>query len=535
MNQYETKQSKGLEIPIGGDTNEAYDPAKRHNIDFTKLRIGVKTIEDALLNEFGVTQQINSRYSSKKEIIQAIDKCNYDFLREVSNFYFRTNGIYSRLCKYMANLYCYDWMLTPYVNENGAKVNENEVLSKFYEALTLLDNFKVKAFFGKAALKVITQGVFYGYLIQRNPLHLVVLDLPANYCRSILSINGRPAVEFNMKYFDDKFSDTAYRLKILKTFPKDIQRGYVLYKENKLPKLHSGDKAGWYLLDPECAFMFNNSGEATPLFASVIPYLIDLENAQELDRKKMAQKLIKIIIQKMPIDKNGDLVFDTDEITELHNNAVRMLGNAIGIDVLTTFADVDVADLADKSNVNSLDELEKVERTVYNSSGTAQNLFNTDGNLSLEKSIANDEASIYNLILQFEDFLNFLIERFNKKPKKYKFGVQILKTTIYNYKELSKLFKENATTGSSKLLPLIALGQSQSSILANAYFETQVLDLVSLFIPPLTSNTMNSDALKTIKGGDSSDKKVEEKKPGRKEKADDEKSDKTIANRESMN
>jgi hypothetical protein len=212
-----------------------------------------------------------------------------------------------------------------------------------------------------------------------------------------------------------------------------------------------------------------------------------------------------------------------------------MLGNAIGIDVLTTFADVDVADLADKSNVNSLDELEKVERTVYNSSGTAQNLFNTDGNLSLEKSIANDEASIYNLILQFEDFLNFLIERFNKKPKKYKFGVQILKTTIYNYKELSKLFKENATTGSSKLLPLIALGQSQSSILANAYFETQVLDLVSLFIPPLTSNTMNSDALKTIKGGDSSDKKVEEKKPGRKEKADDEKSDKTIANRESMN
>ena len=88
------------------------------------------------------------------------------------------------------------------------------------------------------------------------------------------------------------------------------------------------------------------------------------------------------------------------------------------------------------------------------------------------------------------------------------------------------------------MLPLIALGQSQSSILANAYFETQVLDLVSLFIPPLTSNTMNSDALKTAKGGGSDPKKKnsgEEKKSGRKEKADDEKSDKTIANRESMN
>jgi hypothetical protein len=34
--------------------------------------------------------------------------------------------------------------------------------------------------------------------------------------------------------------------------------------------------------------------------------------AQDLDRKKMAQKLLKIIIQKLPLDKNGDLIFDPD-------------------------------------------------------------------------------------------------------------------------------------------------------------------------------------------------------------------------------
>jgi len=27
----------------------------------------------------------------------------------------------------------------------------------------------------------------------------------------------------------------------------------------------------------------------------------------------MAQKLLRIIIQKMPLDKNGDLIFDVDE------------------------------------------------------------------------------------------------------------------------------------------------------------------------------------------------------------------------------
>ena len=211
-----------------------------------------------------------------------------------------------------------------------------------------------------------------------------------------------------------------------------------------------------------------------------------------------------------------------------------MLGKAIGVDVLTTFADVDVADLAENSSVTSLDELEKVERSVYNSTGTAQNLFNTDGNIALDRSIINDEASLYNLILQFESFLNVLIEKFNNTPKKFNFKVQILKTTVYNYKELSKQYKDLASMGYSKMLPLIALGQSQSSILANAYFETQVLDLVSLFIPPITSNTINSDALKTAKGKESL-KSEEDSKPGRKEKEDGEKSEKTIANRESMN
>ena len=54
--------------------------------------------------------------------------------------------------------------------------------------------------------------------------------------------------------------------------------------------------------------------------------------------------------------------------------------------------------------------------------------------------------------------------------------------------------------GYSKMLPQIALGQSQSSILANAYFENDVLDLVNVFIPPLMSSTMNPEMLKKGNG-----------------------------------
>lgn len=99
------------------------------------------------------------------------------------------------------------------------------------------------------------------------------------------------------------------------------------------------------------------------------------------------------------MDKNGDLVFDVDEARDIHNNAVEMLRRAIGVDVLTTFAEIDVADLADKNTTASQDDLEKVERALYNAIGTSRNIFNTDGNLSLEKSILNDEATARNLIM----------------------------------------------------------------------------------------------------------------------------------------
>jgi hypothetical protein len=57
------------------------------------------------------------------------------------------------------------------------------------------------------------------------------------------------------------------------------------------------------------------------------------------------------------MDKNGDLIFDVDEAHDIHNNAVAMLKRAVGVDVLTTFADIDVADMQDKNSTTTSDDL----------------------------------------------------------------------------------------------------------------------------------------------------------------------------------
>jgi len=101
----------------------------------------------------------------------------------------------------------------------------------------------------------------------------------------------------------------------------------------------------------------------------------------------------------LPLDKNGDLIFDIDEARDLHQNAVEMLSRCVGVDVLTTFADIEAIDVSEANSVAKDNSLDNAERTVYNALGVSKNLFNTDGNLALEKSVLADEGSLRGLIL----------------------------------------------------------------------------------------------------------------------------------------
>ena len=542
-------KSKGFNIVTGStrdiDPNQktgyqALNGTNAPSIDFNKIKVGAKVLEDAVL-DLGNLKKINPELADKDNVLRAINNYDLKLMREISLYFYRTSGIYSRLVRYMAFMYRYDSFLTPYVN--GDNIKTEKVLDGFYKGLNILDNFKVKKTLGEIALQVVKQGCYYGYKVPTST-GIVLQELPADYCRVRFKRGNKPVVEFNMKFFDENFRDMEQRAKILKMFPKEFSKGYVLYRQGKLPPLFQGDTIGWYMLDPEQTVKFTVNGEDYPPFISVIPLILDLDAAQDLDRQKTMQRLLKIVIQKIPLDKNGELLFDIDEIQQLHNNAVMMLARAIGVDVLTSFADVSVEDMSDDSSVQT-DDLERVERQLYNEAGVSQLQFNSNGNIALNNSILNDEATMYNMLLQFEDFLNELLEPLNKTPKKLQYKVQLLTTTIYNYKDLAKMYKEQTQMGYSKMLPQIALGQSQSSILATAYFENDILDLLHVFIPPVMSSTMSADLLNHNDDGKdnknsnqtSSKQKLvpsDNNEVGRKEKADNEKSEKTIQNKESM-
>lgn len=481
----------------------------------------------------------------KADVLRAIVNRDIPELRRISNLFYDLSGIYERVCNYFAYLYRYDWYVEAKVFDQ--EVEKEKFLTNFGKLLDYLDNTYIKKICGDIALSVMKNGCYYGYMVEANN-GLTLQELPPNFCRSRYFVKGLPAIEFDMCFFD-RFPDPNYRMRVLKLFPEEFQKGYVMYKKGKLLPDIKGDYTGsWYLLNPEMSVKFNFNGSDVPPFVNAVPALMDLDAAQDLDRRKQMQKLLKIIVQKLPLDKNGDLIFDVDEARDIHNNAVAMLSRAVGVDVLTTFTDVESIDLSDKNTTTTTDDLSKVERTVFNTLGISQNLFNTDGNLSLEKSILNDESTVRNLLLQFNIFFDRIV-KMKVKSKKYGFRFNMLETTQYNYKEMAKMYKEQTQTGFSKILPQIALGHSQSFILNTAVFENEILNLAEVMIPPLMSSTMSSqDVLgnrssnnqnKTQNNSGTNNQKqvataTSEKSAGRPEKADDQKSEKTIKNRESM-
>jgi hypothetical protein len=539
MTRSEEVHSKGFDL--FGSTfslQDVEDP-----LAYRKIKVGPKTLDDAVLN-LGSYNQALPKYNgiSKGMILQALANNDYKELRRISNLFYSVSGMYQRVCDYFAYLYRYDWYVVPEIYDDATK--EEKILKDFSKVLNYLDNSYLKKICGDIALEVIKNGCYYGYIVD-NPDGLVLQQLPIDYCRSRYYVGTNPAIEFNMRFFDT-IPNVAYRMKVLSLFPEEFAKGYMLYKKGKLTDTEDSSRpfgtsltnSGWYLLDPNNTVKFNFKNSDVPIFVNSIPAMLDLDAAQDLDRRKQMQKLLKIIVQKLPMDKNGDLIFDVDEARDIHNNAVEMLKRAIGVDVLTTFTDVDSIDLSDKNTTASQDDLEKVERTVYNNLGISKNIFNTDGNLSLEKSILNDESTVRNLLLQFNMFMDRVVQKKNANSKKYNFKIYFLETTQYNYQNLSKLYKEQTQLGYSKMLPQIALGHSQSFILNTAHFENEVLHLSEIMIPPLMSSTLSgedilgkNDSNTSSKSQNTSETKknsAESKTAGRPEKADDQKSEKTI-------
>ena len=83
-----------------------------------------------------------------------------------------------------------------------------------------------------------------------------------------------------MKFFDQAFPDTTYRMKVLNSFPDEFKKGYVAYKSGKLqPETWLDRDCGWWMLEPKNTVKFNfpnggNGMKDIPLLVNAIPAIL---------------------------------------------------------------------------------------------------------------------------------------------------------------------------------------------------------------------------------------------------------------------
>lgn len=482
--------------PIGGATKQV--PTR----DFGVLKVRKMKVKQTEAVIYDKKSQDFSRMSNDR-LIKICHGKDMEQKRALSRWFFEQNGMYNRAVRYLSDISKFDFMLYPNLDlDKEIQDSEAEkILKKFNEVLEHFDNSAIQLLCRKWSAQICLDGAYYGYICDDINDKLVVQDLPTDFCRSRFLHRGIPLVEFNVDYFNKVTSNEEARERFLALFPEEIQKGYRQHKNNKLPAEEQGDDAGWILLDVNRAFKLNFYGEwagDTPPFMQAIPSLIELSEVQDLEKEKLIQQIQKILVQQFELDKNGQIPFTMPELQRLNQNAIDMVGDAVGVSVLSTIANVHLEDLNDSQGENSQDAVAASEDNVYNTLGIASSLFNTDGNLALEKSITTDEAYVKPLLLQFEHFFNrYLNWKFNKASMKFR--LKMLSTTIFNFKELSSAYKDLTKIGFSRFLPIVSLGHTQKEVTSMAKLEQQIMQLDAYMLPPFSSNTMSSDTWSDIK------------------------------------
>ena len=481
-------------------------------------------------NRYGwqVTEPVRNDFTLE-EIWEIIRSGDIMALRELSRYFYRTNSEYRNNVDFLAHLPLYDTVIIP--NFEEGKGSKTQITKAFYNACDFVDKLDVPNTFANITAEWIKNGVYFG-ILRMDGNKPTIQDLPLEFCRSrFKDFNNLNILEFNVLYFET-FSDKEIKREVIESFPEIVQKAWIDWQRNKT-------KDPWVLIpavNGGVCFFFQH--DQTPLLIASIPQLKKLDDAIGREEKRDENELYKLLIQKMPIDKEGELVFQLDEVADIHESVAEMLQEIDTVDVLTTFGDTDLESLQESSAASqSADRIEKYRKNAWDALGRGNILFNPDGSSSLAYAIKKDEALMIAYLNMYESWIKFHInDKFSRTGLTFDF--EIIPTTVFNRKDLQDSYFRGAQYGYSKMFAGVVMGIKQMSQLSLMNFENDFLKMSEKMIPLQSSYTTSGNVVASEGKTSQSAQKTSnnpsgsnlDNKGGRPELPDEQKSEKTQAN-----
>lgn len=425
---------------------------------------------------------------SRKEVQEILDRGTEITKRDLSRSYFYKDGFYRRILIYYATLLKYTGLLIPNLKPQVPNGFSDKQIARYDAALDFVEQANFPTLLTNFSLRALIDGAYYGAIVNLDKNNLTVLDLPADFCRTrFKDLYGKDIIEFNLQYFD-KLGDDGTRSSALASYPEDIAKAY--------RKWHKGKRStSWVIIPSEIGVCFSPFDEVSPLFLSTILASLDYDEAVNTEKRRDQEEIKKIIVQKIPHNSDNQLLFEPDEAVEIHAGTVGMMKNNEFVDVLTTYADVDVVTSKTTSD-NATSSLEKMTTNIYNEAGASQQLFGADSSMSIELSIDNDTAMMMALFGdKYSIFITEIVNRlFGKGNISFKY--KILPITYYNAEKYTDSTFKVASSGYSYLLPALGCGLSQRDLTSIKDLENDVLKLDQRLRPlqsAFTQSTGSSD------------------------------------------
>ena len=355
--------------------------------------------------------------------------------------------------------------------------------------------------------KILVNGTYYCAALKKDK-EIVIVDLPYQFCTSqYKNIYGQDVVEFNVAYFNK--IEEKYRDNVLASYPDIITKAYRKWRKGRLA-------SSWIVLPADIGFCFSMF-DGHPFFVNVIPATIQYDKAVETEQEKDKEEIRKILVQKIPHLSDGRLLFEPEEMLEMHTGAVGMVRNNKNTTVLTTYADVDAINSRTSAEAihNSLD---KMLQNIYSQAGISSEIFAATGGNTTETSIKFDTAIVMYVANKISKFITNLINSLYSNSN-ISFKYTILPITYQNEQKYADFNYKLATSGYSLLIPALAQGLSQRDLVNIKELENDVLDLTNILIAPKTSFTASAS---------------DENQPGAPAKEIEDKKEQTIRNEKSI-
>ena len=470
------------------------------------------------------------RDPSKEEIEEIIRGGDIAHIRELSRFYYRTNRLYRQNIDYLAALPLYETVVVP-IFETSQKGSQVQIIKAFYNACEFVEKLDVKNTFSRITREWLKSGIYCG-ILQEKGGKLVITDLPIGFTRvrykDYYNLN---ILEFSLQYFVENYRDEEEREAVVATYPEVVQRAWRRWKTSK----QNPDK--WVEIPAsQGGVCFTFTEDQTPPLLASIPDLLTLKTATGREEKRDENELYKLLIQRMPIDNDGELVFELDEVADIHAGVAKMLQDLDTVDVLTTFGETTLENLQDSSAASqSADRIEKYSKNAWDALGRSSLLFNANNSTALAMMIKKDESLMKAYLNMYNTWIKYhLNSRFSRTGLTFDF--EILPITMFNMEQLQGRYFEGAQYGYSKMYAGVAGGIKQLAQISLMTFENDFLKMTDKMIPLQSSYTSTGDE----KNGGSAKKTSTSTKTqdlnntgGRPQLSDDQKSEKTQANIES--